>query len=100
MGDKLAAIVRQLVLQRVVQVQTGPIGIEIAGADLSAGAEVAVGGLSLDLETLRQTIGPAHADSTVVSEVAASRNRLLDEAIGAPDRTGIELQLRDCVGAF
>src|SRR5215472_9722108 len=58
-------VVRPLVFQRIVQVKTGPLGIEEGGADLSTGPQVSVGGLAIDLEAFRQPIGAAQADATV-----------------------------------
>ena len=51
---------------------------------LAAEPEVSVGNLSVDPEAFRQTIGAARADAPVVLTAAARRDRVLDEAIGAP----------------
>src|SRR5439155_3912118 len=89
-ADPLAplAVVRPLVFQRIVQVEIGPLGIEEAGADLSAGPEVSVGSLPVDPESFRQAIGAARADATVAFTAAACGDRVLDEAIGAPGGAG------------
>src|SRR2546425_5458868 len=81
---KQLAVVRPLVFQRIVQVKTGPLGIEKASADLSARSEVSVGRLTVDPEAFRQAIGAAHADATIVFTAAACRDCVLAEAIGAP----------------
>src|SRR5712692_3804711 len=88
---KQLAVVRPLVFQQIVHVKTGPLGIEIASADLSTGSEVSIGRLPIDPEAFRQAIGAAHADATIVFTAAACRDRLLAEAIGAPGGAGIEL---------
>src|SRR6516225_7577504 len=93
-------IICPLVFQRIVQVETGPLGIEKGGADLSAGTQVSVGRLAIDPEAFRQAIGAAQADATVVWTAAACRDRVLGEAISAPSVAGTELYLRDCVRAL
>src|SRR5215472_12507975 len=90
-------VVRPLVFQRIVQVKTGPLGIEKAGADLSAGTQVSVGRLTIDAEAFRQAIGAAQADATVGWTAAACRDRVLCKAINAPRVAGTELYLRDRV---
>src|SRR5262249_20240121 len=97
--DQLA-VVRPLIFQRIVQVKTGPLGIEKAGADLSGGTELSVGSLTLDPEAFRQAIGAAHAGATVVFTAAACRDRVLDEAICPPGVAGTVLYLRDRVRAL
>src|SRR5439155_6367175 len=94
------AVVHALVFQRIVQVEMGPLGIEKAGADLSAGPELTVGSLSVDPKAFRQAIGAAGADATVVFTAAACCHRVLDEAIGAPGFAGSELYLPDRVRAL
>ena len=49
--------------------------------------EVAVGHLPVDLEAFRRTIRAARADAPVVLTAAARRDRVLDEAVGAPRGT-------------
>ena len=93
-------VVRPLVFQRIVQVKIGPLGIEKAGADLSAGTKVSVGRLTVDPEAFRQAIGAAHADATVVLTAAACRDRVLAEDISAPRVARAELYLRDRVRAL
>src|SRR6267142_2315680 len=97
---KQQPVVCPLVFQRIVQVITGPLGIEKASADLSTGSEVSVGRLPVDPEAFRQAIGAAHADAIIVFTAAACGDRVLAEAIGAPESAGIELHLRDCVRAL
>jgi hypothetical protein len=46
-------VVRPLVFQRIVQIKTGALGIEKAGADLSAGTKVSVGRFAIDPEAFR-----------------------------------------------
>ena len=98
-ADSLA-VVRPLVFQRIVQVEIGPVRIEEAGADLSAGPEVAIGSLPVNPEAFRQAVGAARADATVVFTAAACRDCVLEEAIGAPDGAGFESHLRDRVRAI
>src|SRR5207244_6349220 len=98
-ADSLA-VVRALVFERIVQVEIGPIGIQEAGAELSAGPEVPVGSLPVDPEAFRQAIGAARADATVGFTAAACRDGVLDEAIGTPGGAGIEPHLRDPVRAI
>src|SRR5437773_11978604 len=97
---KQLAVVRPLVFKRIVQVITGPLGIEKASPDLAAGSEVSVGRLPIDPEAFRQAIGAAHADAIIAFTAAACRDRVLAEAIGAPGGAGIELHLRPRVRAL
>src|SRR5256712_12110611 len=97
---KQLAVVRPLVFQRIVQIKTGPLGIEKASAGLSAGSEVSVGGFPVNPEAFRQAIGAAYADAIIVFTAAACRDRVLAEAIGAPGGAGIEFHLRDRVRAL
>src|SRR5262249_23610736 len=96
----LLPVVRPLVFQRVVHVEIGSVGIEEAGADLSAGPEVSVGSLPIDPEAFRHAIGAARTDPTVVFTAAACRDRVLDEAIGAPGGARFKPHLRDRVRAL
>src|SRR5215470_6799608 len=93
-------IICPLVFQRIIQVETGPLGIEKRSADLSAGTQVSVGRLTINPEAFRQAIGAAKADATVVFTTAACRDRVLDEGINAPIVAGTELYLRDRVRAL
>src|SRR6478609_3521830 len=107
-GDQIAPaaavdeliVVRPLVFQRIVQVKTGPLGIEKAGADLSARTQVSVGRLTIDPETLRQAIGSAHADAAVVWTAAAGCDCVLAEDVSAPGVAGAVFYLRDRVRAL
>ena len=65
------AVVSPLVFQRIVQVKTGPPGIQIVGADSAAEPEVPVGNLGVDLEAVRRAIGTARANAPVVLTAAA-----------------------------
>src|SRR6185503_1793501 len=58
----IQAVVRPLVFERIVQVQTGLLGDQETGADPGAGPEVSVGHLRVELEALRRAIGAARAD--------------------------------------
>ena len=93
-------VVCPLVFQRIVQVKAGPLRIEKGGANLSAGTEVSVGGLTIDFEAFRQAIGAAQADATVIWTAIACRDRVLAEDICAPGIAGTELYLRDGVCAL
>ena len=93
-------VVRPFVFQRIVQVKSGPIGIEKAGANLSAGTQISVGRLTIDLEAFRQAIGAAQADAAVVGTAVGCRDRVLGEGISAPRVAGTELYLRDGVRAL
>src|SRR6266705_4170490 len=97
---KQQPVVCPLVFKRIVRVIAGPLGIEIASADLSTGSEVSVGRLPVDPEAFRQAIGAAYADAIIVFTAAACRDRVLAETIGAPGGAGIELHLRDRVRAL
>src|SRR5882762_6599301 len=97
---KQQAVIGALVFQRIVQVKAGPLGIEKASADLTAGSQVPVGRLAVDPEAFRQAIGAAQADAIIAFTAAACCDRVLAEAIGAPEAAGVELDLRDRVGAL
>src|SRR5258706_199762 len=97
---KQQPVVCLLVFKRIVQVITGPLGIEKASPDLAAGSEVSVGRLPVDPEAFRQAIGAAHADAIIAFTAAACRDPVLAETIGAPGGAGIELHLRDRVRAL
>src|SRR5260370_18037377 len=97
---KQQPVVCPLVFQRIVQVITGPLGIEKARADLSTGSEVSVGRLPVDPEAFRQAIGAAHADPIIIFTADACIDRALAEAIGDPGVARSELPLRDCVHAL
>src|SRR5260370_18680716 len=60
---KQQPVVCPLVFQRIVQVITGPLGIEKARADLSTGSDGSVGRLPVDPEAFRQARGATHADA-------------------------------------
>src|SRR5579883_2227472 len=77
---ELHAVVGPLVFQRIVHVDTGQVGKEVAGAELSAGLELSFGGFAVDTEAFRQPIRTAQADAIVAFTSAAGRNRVLDEA--------------------
>src|SRR5258708_25100305 len=99
-ATKQQSVVRPLVFQRIVQVITSLVGIEKGSADLSARSEVSVGRFPVDPEAFRQAIGAAHADAIIVFTASACGNRVLAEAIGAPESAGIEFDLRDHVRAL
>ena len=63
-------VVGALVLERVVQIHRRALGLQIARAELAAGAEVAVRDFGVDLQALGDPIGAADADAAVVLAVA------------------------------
>ena len=87
------AVVAALVFQRVVQIQVGAVGIEVLGAQLGGGAEVAAGDFADGLEAVGDAIRAAGADAAVVFLVAGGLDRALDVAVRRP------LALRVVVGA-
>ena len=93
-------VVGPLIFQPIVQVKTGPLGIEKAGADLSAGTKISVRRLTINPEAFRQAIRSAHAGATVVWTAAACRDRVLAENVSAPGVTWAVFYLRDRVRAL
>jgi hypothetical protein len=67
----LKTIVRAFVLQRIVQVNAGPLGVEIVGAESAAKPEVSIGDFRIDSEAFRRAIGAARADASVTFPAAA-----------------------------
>jgi len=74
--------------KRIVQVITGPLGIEKASPDLAAGSEVSVGRPPRRSGSVSSGDRSRHADATIAFTTAACRDRVLAEAIGAPGGAG------------
>ncbi len=92
--------VHALVLERVVQVEVGALGIEEAAADAAARSEVSLRDFGVDAQALGEAIGAADADPAVVLAVARGRDGILDEAVAAPGRSRVVGELEDRVGAL
>jgi hypothetical protein len=70
-GDQIAAasaqaVVRSLVLQRVVEIEIRALGIQVVGSEPATCSEIAVGDLRVDSKSIRETVGAAGADTSVV----------------------------------
>src|SRR5262249_45701482 len=94
------AVVRPLVFERIVQVETSALGIEKTGPDSSSRPCDSAGCLTVELKAFRQAIRAASADAIIVLTVPGCRDCALDKTVCAPGGARIELHLRDRVGAF
>ncbi len=94
------AVVGALVLERVVQVEARPVGVNVVRADLAAGTEIAVGYLEIETEPLRYLIRAAEADTTVVVAISGHRRRALSKAIRTPAIEGVITDLHDGIGSL
>ena len=52
-GGRVHAVIRTLVIERVVKVGARAFGDEVVGSEPSAGAQVAIGNLGIHLELVR-----------------------------------------------
>src|SRR5207237_8374536 len=70
--------------RRVIGVPSGLIRAQIAGAELAARPETALGPFRLDLQLVRDTIRPADTSTSVVVPVTTLRDGVLNEGVRAP----------------
>ena len=93
----MQAVVRSLVLQRVVEVEVRAAGRLVARADLGARPEVAVGDLRVQQEAVADAIGAANANAPIVLAIVRRRQRGLREPVAGPSPLRVVGQLQQRV---
>src|SRR5262249_28760808 len=87
-----------LVLHGIVEVERGPVAVEILGAELAGRADAPLGDLAAQLQAVGYPVGTAKADPVVLLPVTAGLNRLLAEKVAVPPGPGIVRHLSHHVG--
>ena len=105
-GDQIAAVaaaqsvVGTFVLQRVVHVERGAIGVQEVRTEPAARPEIAVGHFGIDAEALSHSIRPTCAVTIIIRTLLALRQRVLSENVRAPGSARVVADLQHAVGAF
>ena len=63
--------------------------MQIIAAELATGTQIAVGNFRLDPQSFEELVRATQADAAIILSTAGRGERLLDECVGAPIRSGV-----------